>query len=41
VLSSTDTVVVLEFATIKSGKPSPLTSAVVTEIGPLPVAKDC
>src|SRR5271156_6980223 len=41
VLSSTDTVLAPAFATIRSGLPSPLISAVVTETGPLPVAKGC
>ncbi len=41
VLSSTETVLLLKFATIRSGLPSPLTSAAVTEIGLLPVAKVC
>src|SRR5271168_4657778 len=41
VLSSTDTVLPLSFATIRSGLPSPLISAAVTETGPLPVAKVC
>jgi len=40
-LSSTDTVLSLSFATIRSGLPSPLTSAAVTEDGKLPVAKVC
>ena len=41
VLSSTDTVLSFPFATIRSGLPSPLTSAAVTEDGALPVAKVC
>ena len=41
VLSSTDTVLSFAFATIRSGLPSPLTSAAVTESGALPVAKVC
>ncbi len=41
VLSSTETVLPLKFATIRSGLPSPLTSAAVTAFGPLPVAKVC
>jgi hypothetical protein len=41
VLSSTETVSLSSFATIRSGTPSPLRSAAVTEIGPLPVAKVC
>ena len=41
VFSSTDTVLSFEFATIRSGLPSPLTSAAVTEDGSLPVAKVC
>src|SRR5208282_979882 len=40
-LSSTETVPLLEFATIRSGLPSPLTSAAVTEAGPMPTAKVC
>ena len=41
VLSSTDTVPESSFATIRSGLPSPLMSAAVTESGSLPVAKVC
>ena len=41
VLSSTETVSSSSFATIRSGLPSPLTSAAVTEIGSVPVAKVC
>ena len=41
VLSSTETVLALTFATIRSGLPSPLTSAAVTEKGTDPVAKVC
>jgi hypothetical protein len=41
VLSSTDTVLPSLFATIRSGLPSPLTSAAVTESGPVPVVKVC
>src|SRR5260370_14190561 len=41
VLSSTDTVLPFSSATSRSGLPSPLTSAAVTEAGPLPVAKVC
>ena len=41
VFSSTDTVFESPFATIRSGLPSPLKSAAVTENGPLPVAKVC
>ena len=41
VLSSTETVLSLKFATIRSGLPSPLTSAAVTEKGFAPVAKLC
>ena len=41
VLSSTDTVLSARFATIRSGLPSPLMSAAVTESGSLPVAKVC
>ncbi len=41
VLSSTETVLSLAFATIRSGMPSPLMSATVTECGPLPAAKAC
>lgn len=40
-LSSTDNVLSLSFATIRSGSPSPLTSATVTEAGLLPAAKVC
>ena len=39
VLSSTETVLLLKFGMIKSGKPSPLTSATITDDGPPPVAK--
>jgi hypothetical protein len=41
VLSSAETVLSNSFATIRSGWPSPLTSDVVTDIGPLSVAKVC
>ena len=41
VLSRTETVLSPSFATIRSGLPSPLTSAMVTETGWLPVAKVC
>jgi hypothetical protein len=41
VLSSTDTVSPLKFVTTRSGLPSPLTSAVITEYGPLPTPKVC
>ncbi len=41
VLSSTETVSSPSFATIRSGLPSPLTSAAVTENGTVPVAKVC
>src|SRR5271169_4944975 len=43
VLSSTETVLLLKFATIRSGLPSPLISAAITENGwlSLPVAKGC
>ena len=38
-LSSTETELSFKFATIRSGLPSPLTSAAVTELGKFPVAK--
>jgi len=41
VLSSTDTVLLFWFAAIRSGLPSPLTSATVTENGEASVAKLC
>src|SRR5208282_382351 len=41
VLSSTDTLLKLRFDTIRSGLPSPLMSATVTELGKPPVAKVC
>src|SRR5579885_3532517 len=41
VFSSTDSVFEFWFATIKSGLPSPFTSALVTELGALPAAKVC
>ncbi len=40
-LSSTDTVLSLSFATIRSGWPSPLRSAAVTETGKVPVLNFC
>src|SRR5207237_1266913 len=41
VLSSTDTVLELEFATARSSPPSPFRSPTVTEHGVVPVAKSC
>ena len=41
VLRSTETVLSPLFATIRSGLPSPFTSAAVTDLGVLPVAKGC
>src|SRR2546425_13339951 len=41
VLSSTDTVLELEFATARSSLPSPFRSPTVTDAGLAPVAKSC
>src|SRR5437879_675927 len=41
VLSSTDTVLAIGFMTIRSGLPSPLTSAAVTKPGTLPMSEGC
>ena len=41
VFISTDTLLSLEFLTIRSGLPSPFTSATVTDSGPRPVGKVC
>ena len=41
VFNSTDTVLELALATIRSGRPSPFTSSSATDTGPLPVAKVC
>jgi hypothetical protein len=40
-LSSTETVLEPPLATIRSGLPSPLMSAAVTDAGPLPVVNVC
>jgi len=39
VLSRMETVLLFKFAVAKSGRPSPLMSPMLTDLGPLPVAK--